>query len=85
MTLLKGNFGKFLENFRARADTRSITPLAKQRHTLGRRVRRKGGKTLLVKPAARAEIGRAEESTTKVGRGCLLYKLRASQVDNFGG
>ena len=70
------------ENSRARAEDRSIAPFSKSESTLGQSGRK--GK-LLVNPAARAEIGRAEESTTKVGRGCLLYKLRASQVDNFGG
>ena len=39
------------------------------------RVGRKGGKTLLVKAAARAEIGRAEESTTKLGPGVRLPKF----------
>ena len=60
---------KFLENFRARAEDRSIDSFSKTEAALLDRVGRKGGKTLLVKPAARAEIGRAEEAITKLGRG----------------
>ena len=77
----KGNFGKFLENFRARAEDRSITPFSKTEAALLDRVGRKGGKTLLVKSGQHGPKSAGQEATTtKLGRGLRLAKVRAPQL-----
>ena len=62
--------GKFQKKFRDRAEDRSIAPFSKTEAALleeewAKREERHFG----WQPAAKAEIGRAEEAITKLGRG----------------
>ena len=72
----KGNFGKFLENFWARAEDRSIAPFSKTEAPLLDRVGRKGGKTLLVKSGSkgRSRPGKKQQQQS-LGVGYALSKF----------